>query len=166
MANTSYELGWKTFLKCKGCWEFKELNTENWYTHKEGYLWVLWRCKKCILAWRKTEHERKMARERDKDRYYNNPKRREYVYQSSKERTERHEKEGGWWNKYHLRTNRIIKKLWIRPKECPICWYKWRIVAHHPDYKEWNKIVFCCQPCHDKIHKKKLDKYTVIDLLN
>lgn len=98
MANTSYELGWKTFLKCKECWEFKELCSDNWYKHKEWYLWVLWRCKECIKAWRKTERELKMARIRDKKRYHS-------------------EKRQSWIKKYTEENYDVIKKrkeLWYK----------------------------------------------------
>lgn len=79
MANTSYEQWWKIFLMCKECWEFKEINSINRYKHKDWYLWVLWRCKSCILKWRSTERELKLARIRDHDRYHNNIKRRLYA---------------------------------------------------------------------------------------
>ena len=161
MANTSYELKWKIFLKCKECWKFKEINTENRYTHSQWYLWVLWRCKECIKAWRKTEHERVMARRRDIERYYNNIWRREYIFESSKERRKRK-----GYSAVHSKTDRYIKKLWIRPNECPLCGYKWRVVAHHPDYNKWNEIVLCCQICHDKIHKWELIEYNIINLLD
>lgn len=144
MANLNYKKDWKTFLKCKECWSFKEVNLDNWYYHNEWFLWVLWRCKQCILKWRKTEHELNMARKRDRDRYFNNKKRREFVYNSSKNRIIRHMKENKNWNALHEKAQRLIKKLWIRPTQCPICDYKWRIVAHHLDINKWNEIVFCC----------------------
>ena len=159
MANTYYELEWKTFLQCKECWEFKEVNYENWYKHKEWYLWVLGRCKECILKWRRTEHEREMARIRDMNRYTNNPQRREYIYRKSDERRERK-----WYRKTHRKTQWRIAKLKLRPSICPICWYEWRIVAHHPDYNKPYEIVFCCQICHDKIHKNKIECPTPITI--
>lgn len=161
MANDFYREKWVTFLKCKQCGIFKELNDNNRYKHNDGFLWVLWRCKECIKAWRKTEHELKMARKRDTDRYYNNPKRREYIFKSSTERRQRK-----WYWPIHTKTDRYIKKLWIHPIKCPICWCEWRIIAHHPDYKKWYEIVFCCQICHDKIHKGNLSNYTVVNLLD
>lgn len=164
MANETFVKEWKTFLKCKECWEFKELWKENWYLHKEWYLWVLGRCKECILKWRKTEHELEMARERDRDRYLNNPHRRAYLNECAKKRTERHLKENSNWILYHGKTDKMIKSLWIRPKICPICWYEWRIMAHHPDINKWNEIVFCCQPCHNKIHNWKMECPKVIEL--
>lgn len=57
-----------------------------------------------------------------------------------------------WYWALHQRTQKLIRKLWIRPKYCPICWWGWRIEAHHPNYNEWNKIVFCCVSCHQLIH--------------
>lgn len=153
MANDFYKDGWKTFLKCKECNVFKELNNDNWYYHKEWFLWVLGRCKECILAWRKTKHELEMARKRDRDRYYNSPERREYIFKSWSERRKRK-----WYWKIHCDTARLIKKMWVRPSVCPICNdYEWRIIAHHPDYNKPHEIVFCCQICHDKIHKWKIE---------
>lgn len=166
MANENYEKEWKKFLKCKECWTFKELNDVNRYKHPDWFMWVLWRCKDCIKKWRKSEHEISMARIRDRDRYKNNPKRRSYVHRLSRERTKIHMLENKCWIKNHERTNRYIRKLWIRPQICPLCWYEWRIVAHHPDINERNKIVFCCQPCHDKIHRWKIECPTPINLLN
>lgn len=161
MANDFYKEDWKTFLKCKECNVFKEINNDNRYSHKEGFLWVLWRCKECIKAGRKTEHEREMSRKRDMDRYYNNPDRREYIFKSSKERRARK----GYTN-IHTKTDRRVKKLWIRPTKCPLCNYEWRIVAHHPNYDKRYEIAFCCQICHDKIHKWKIADYNVINLLD
>lgn len=163
MANDFYEKDWKTFLKCKECNVFKEINNDNWYSHNEWFLWVLWRCKECILKWRHSEHERKMAREweRDMDRYHNNPKRREYIIKAWVERRKRK----GYW-KIHLKTERQIKKLWIRPDKCPLCWYEWRVIAHHPNYDKRYEIAFCCQICHDKIHKWEITDYNAINLLN
>lgn len=161
MANLNYEKDGKVFLKCKECGEFKEVNIENWYRHSEGFLWVLWRCKECIKKWRKTEYERWMARERDRVRYKNDDRRREMLWLYNKERKKRHLLENELWELNHLRTDRLIKRLWIRPKICPICWNNWRIVAHHPDIDIWWEIVFCCQPCHDKIHKGIIVDYRV-----
>lgn len=164
MANDNYKKDWKIYLKCKQCSTFKEINKDNWYYHNEWFLWVLWRCKECILKWRKTEHELEMARKRDRDRYHNNKKRRDYIYRSSDLRDKKHIQENKKWRAYHLRTTRRIKKLWIRPNSCPICWYEWRIVAHHPDINKWNEIVFCCQICHDKIHRWKISCYNIVTL--
>lgn len=166
MSNTSYELNWKTFLKCKECNQFKELNKDNRYSHKQWYLWVVWRCKECILKWRHSEREHEMARKRDIARYNNDPKRRAYVNKCTNNREKRHNEEMPKRMAYHQKAHRLIKKLWIRPKECPICWRTWRIIAHHPDVKKRNEITFCCQPCHTKIHQWIPLDYKLINLLD
>lgn len=164
MANPSYEKDWKTYLQCKECNQFKEINKENRYYHKEWYLWVLGRCRECVLKWRSSEREHIMSRKRDMDRYHNNPKRREDLGKWAKERTKRHEENGEQRGLLHDRTNRLIARLRIRPTECPICWNKWRIVAYHPELQTWWEIVFCCSICHSKIHRWELKKYKIIDL--
>ena len=125
-----------------------------WYFYEWKRLWL--KCKSCMLEWRKTEYERSMARKRDRDRYYNNLKRREYVFKTALERR----KEKWYWH-IHTKTEKMIKKLWMRPNYCPICWKENRIIAHHPDYSKWYEIVFCCQPCHAKIHKWELEVFNI-----
>ena len=148
-----------TMTICKICKIDKEDTRENWYFHEWKRFWL--KCKQCTLEWRKSEYERAMARERDRERYYNNPKRREYIFKTSKERKKR-----TWHTRIYNRVKRKSDKLWVRPRICPICWYEWRIVAHHPDYSKPYEIVFCCQICHDKIHRQKIECPTPIDLKN
>lgn len=161
MSNLNYEENWKKFLKCKECWEFKELNNENWYKHKQWFMWVLWRCKECIKRWRKSEHELVMARIYDKNRYYNNKSRRKYILDySSKNKKER------WLSSIHSRTDNCIHKHWLRPDCCSVCWLKHnRIVAHHPNYLKWYEVVFVCPICHSKIHLWKIQCPKPIKLL-
>lgn len=78
-------------------------------------------------------------------------------------RERRHKK---WYNSIHIKTQRLIKKLWIRPDVCPICWRETTIIAHHPDYNKWNEVVFCCNGCHNEIHAWHLECPAVINLLN
>ncbi len=160
MANDVIEKNWKKFLKCKECWEFKELSFDNWYKHSKWFMWVLWRCKECIKTWRKTEYERYMARIIDNNRYYNNPKRRDYIMETAKRRVEIK-----WYWRIHWITNNKISKLKCKPKICSVCWLEHkRIVAHHPDYSKRYEIVFCCPICHSKIHKWEIKKLNVINL--
>lgn len=161
MANDFYKEDWKTFLKCKECNIFKEINNNNRYSHKDGFLWVLWRCKECIKAGRKTEHELSMAREREKRRYYNNPERRLYIFKAWAERRKRK-----WYWNIHNKTERLIRKIKARPSKCPICNCEGRIIAHHPDYNKRYEVVFCCQICHGKIHKQKITDYKIVNLLD
>lgn len=158
MANDYYNKEWQIYLKCKECWKFKELCDDNRYKHKEWFLWVLGRCKECIKNGRKTERERVMARVRDSKRYYNNEHRRQYVFNSSTER-----RKIKWYGPVHLKTDRIIKKMWARPKQCPFCWSNSRIVAHHYDYNKPLNVVFCCDICHSRIHNNKISEKDVIE---
>ena len=58
-----------------------------------------------------------------------------------------------WYVNIQRRTRYLINKLGIRPKQCPICWYKTdKVVAHHPSYDKQYEIVFCCNSCHRLIH--------------
>ena len=161
MSNPTKELNGKTYLQCKQCDQYKQLGKECWYKHNEWYLWVLWRCKECIKEWRKTDKELTMARKRDIDRYYNNPKRRDYIYKSSRER--RKEK---WYEKIHSACYRRIKSLWIRPEHCPICnSIGKRIEAHHHNYMKPRCIIFCCKICHSKLDRWIID-YKQCDIID
>ena len=62
--------------KCKECLIEKDLSM--FYKHPLTKDWISHRCKECMLKWRKTDHELSMARERDKKRYLENPRRRLY----------------------------------------------------------------------------------------
>lgn len=138
----------KIFRKCSTCWEYKELNNENFPLNWHGFMWFLWRCKICKRKISKTEWAREKARKRDVYRYYNNPQRRQYMYWLISDRRKRK-----WYDHIHLKTARHIKKLWCRPDICPFCWkFHERIIAHHPDYSKRYEVVFCCPPCHSKIH--------------
>ena len=156
MAKT-YEKEWKTFLMCKKCWEFKELNLENRYVDIRRKLWVLCPCKECIKARNRTEEYKIRARIRDKERYHNNPERHAKCNMRVKRALQKHQQENPIWRLNHTRTDNAINRLWIRPKECPICWREWMIIAHHPDINIWNEIVFCCQICHKKIHSLEIE---------
>lgn len=158
MANEIKNEQWKQLLKCKECWKFKEITNVFWYKHNEWFMWVLWRCKDCIKKWRTSDKELKMARVRDRDRYYNNVKRRNYVFTSSKERRKRK-----WYGKIHSDAQNIIKRKYWRPNKCSVCnnivdWINiLRIVFHHPDYTKPFEWVFCCDVCHSKIHSWKIE---------
>lgn len=68
----------------------------------------------------------------------------------------------------HKMVEKFMRDNWIVISECPICWAKKRIVAHHPtspDYSKWNIVVFCCDSCHSSIHRWKIECPKPIDLL-
>lgn len=64
----------------------------------------------------------------------------------------RNKRNAMWYWAIHLKTARAIKKLWIRPKVCPICWEETRVEAHHSNYEKRNEIIFACNKCHQRIH--------------
>ena len=142
-----YEREWIIFRKCNLCWVYKELNNNNWAKNSHWFMWYLWRCKECRKKLSTTEEERAKFRIRDRNRYYNNPQRRAYMYKLISERRKLKK-----YDHIHLKTSRHIKKLWLRPDTCQFCGSKNRIVAHHPDYLKPFEIVFCCDICHKKIH--------------
>ena len=79
---------------------------------------------------------------------------RKYELEHKQEILDRKKKkrEKMWYWAIHLKTARAIKKLWIRPKTCPICWEETRVEAHHPNYEKRNEIIFACNKCHQRIH--------------
>jgi len=158
----------KIFIQCTKCKEVKELTSDNFYKNK---LWYLWYCSYCIDC-----HKRQMAKANSRtDKQYNID-----YYNSNKEIIKQRVRE---WNKsqkwkalhydnldmhrhwIQQKTQKYIKQIGIRPNSCPICWYTWLIQSHHINYDEWNKIVFCCQSCHSKIHSWVITDYNVIDIL-
>ena len=94
-------------LKCKECCIDKELS--GYYRHPQWRLWVLSRCKDCIKKWRKSEREKEMARIRDKDRYYNNQKRRKYCF----DRSSKWAKDNPVKRKAQSSVNNYYKKHWL-----------------------------------------------------
>lgn len=70
-----------------------------------------------------------------------------------------------WYWAMHLKTARTIKKLWIRPKVCPICWEEKRVEAHHPNNDIWYEIVRACNQCHQRIHNWWIECPKPINLL-
>lgn len=162
MANPTKKVKWKTYLECKECKFFKEVWSKDWYLHNQWYLWVLWRCKECIINWRKREHELQMARVRDRNRFLYNKKRRNDVIRRSTQFKKK------YWN-IHQRPQRLIRKLWLRPTLCPICYIEplnKRIEAHHFDYSQPMKIIFACSICHSKLDMWKINykECNILDL--
>lgn len=71
-----------------------------------------------------------------------------------------------WYVSIHNKTDSLIRKLWIRPIICSVCWWKWKIEAHHQDYNKWNEVVFCCQSCHKLIHNWYINNFKTVNILN
>lgn len=101
-------------------------------------------------------------RERNKERFSEKnieqwvyKRRREKYYSTHRDQylqMQRKRKRESGYEPIRTRTRNLIRKLWIRPKQCPICWAERKIEAHHPDYNKWYEVVFCCTKCHQRIH--------------
>ena len=92
---------------------------------------------------------------------------REY-YKNNRDKIQLHKKirrKEAWYWAIHLKTARTIKKLWIRPKVCPICWEEKRVEAHHPNNDIWYEIVRACNQCHQRIHNWWIECPKPINLL-
>ena len=173
----------KLYMLCRWCWEIKELTSDFWQRDKNSRTGFLYRCKECVKykgresckryyyshleymeSRRKkyyTNNREKIREKRRLNREKENAKRRERMAEISA-KIHAHNKEM-WYVNIQRRTRYLIDKLWIRPKECSICWYALsKIVAHHPDYNKPYEVVFCCNSCHRLIHLWELnveDKY-------
>lgn len=167
------ERWWKKYLVCNECWVEKELTWEFWNKDSRSELWYIYKCKECLhknakkpshkyyLSHKQKVHEynvryRREHREELRDKRRLNRKsdeawRKKNMKEISK-KTNAHAKKM-WYIPVHDKVYRAIKKLWNRPKKCPMCWYKWLVVAHHPDYSKRYEVVFCCNSCHSLIHK-------------
>ena len=177
-----YIIDEKQFLKCSMCWEIKEMTENLWYKCKSNSTWYYSRCKEChdketlnyynsnkdmlrekgrryysinkekIKERRKSYDIEKRTKFRQTDKY------REYMklyrqLHKDELRVKTYERaRRDWHDKVHHKTQYLIKKLWIRPDTCPICWYVGRIEAHHPNYENPYEIIRACNKCHQRIH--------------
>lgn len=150
MRNT-YEENWVIFGQCKKCKNFFHMNEEFWYKSKSWFMWFSSLCKTCDNKWRwKRGKNYEVAREANK-RYYEKNKKK--IVQGNHKRGK-----AKWYDIIQSSTRKRIKRLWIRPDSCPICWRKdVRIIAHHPDYSNRFLIVFCCDSCHMNIHNWNIE---------
>lgn len=123
------------------------------------------------------EHNKEWINKRNREYWNNN---REYLIKKNQEWkknnrelaniAQRKYRENRWKEQAmaHREVEKFMKDNWIVISECPICWEKKRIIAHHPtspDYSKWNIVVFCCDRCHSAIHSWKIECPKPIDLL-
>ena len=162
-----YEKNGQKYMKCPQCLEDKPVSPEFWYRAKDISIWYSSPCKECvkkvkkkykesdrgkatIRAWRtRYEDTEKWEIAREKKRKYQKQyreKNRKKIADDQRKRiaTGKHQ--------VNTKTVKQLEKLWIRPEICPICWVKWDIIAHHPDYNKRYEIIFCCKRCHQRIH--------------
>lgn len=169
------------YLKCPCCERW--LSASCFYTCKSTYFWVASACIDCSKEKRKNFYHNNIEKEKERGREYrlaNEEKERERHRQfrlthrdkrnnqnkkRAKENTDRL-----WFNRgsFHDKANRYVRKYWLRPNKCSICWKEWNILMHHPytySYDKWNKVVFCCASCHCLIHSWSIKCPNPVDLL-
>jgi len=150
-----------------------------YHSHRESYLENYknkrWRRLEYAKKYREEHFDKIMEyREKNKERlaqknieWWVYKRRREKYYNTHKDqylqRKRERKKEMGY-EPIHTKTSKFIRKLWIRPKICPICWTTWKVEAHHPDYNKWYEVVFCCTKCHQRIHNWWFECPKPIDL--
>ena len=83
-------------------------------------------------------------------------------YESRKANPETHRKYGVRWARSHP----IHKTAWeavyravktgklVKPESCESCAVRCDVEAHHPDYREKLKVIWLCEDCHRKRHKR------------
>lgn len=183
---TMRDENWVKYFKCNECWEEKPLTKEFWIRDKRKETWFTHKCKICSYKRQKIaqhkynlshkektheynlkyrqEHRDEIREKRRWNREKENIKRRERMKEIS-DKIHKHNAEMGY-NPIHQSVCRLVKKLWIRPKVCSICWYECKPVAHHPDYNKPYEIIFCCKSCHQLIHlwQLEINKKSIITL--
>ena len=178
MKRREYKYEWDVlYVKCSKCWEFKTI--DEYHKSKIWAFWTVWMCKLCMSSWQRKHYDlnRDYKAKQQQDYYWKNKERinnhkRQYRIDNISTYNQKREKinELIWFNRhtFHLRTINYIKKNWLRPTKCSICWDEWVIYSHHPSYAkfdDWSKVVFCCKSCHAQIHSWRIACPKPINLL-
>lgn len=179
------------FIECSECHQIK--SSFNYFKWNSIY-WLRSKCKECIkekyvdsaLEYRiknreKINKQKREAARRDRE-IISEKRKKSRDSEEYKEKIKLYiEEHRGEINKRHrenrqkdkrgakrLKTFRLIQKLWIKPSKCSICDKECEVQAHHPSYDEWNKIIFVCPMCHNRIHawRFKCPQDKIIDLLS
>lgn len=193
-----YRYEWDVlYLKCSICWEWGTLDTHP--KRKDKKFWVVAWCRKCNkqkrakFYWNHREEQlnsnreyvrknRKMLSEKARERCRNNREATNETVRNwralhsdiIKERTKRYlndKSEKLWfnWRSFHNKATLFVKKHWLRPNNCSICWKSWDVSMHHPYYDSfgnWSIVVFCCPACHSKIHIWEIECPSPVNLLD
>ena len=182
-------IDWILYIECSECHNMK---SEKEYFKWNCAYWLRSKCKECImkkyadtsLEYRiinkeKINKQKREAAKRDREIISERRQkkkeqikiyRKKYEKEHREETNERHRKsrqKDKRWAK-RLKTFRLIQKLWIKPSKCGICNKECEVQAHHPSYDEWNKIIFVCPMCHNRIHAWRFEcpQDKIIDLLS
>lgn len=137
---------------CKECGVCKDLN--DFYGHPLTNDKRMGRCKSCVLIGRKTEHELKLARVRDRKRYNESGKRRSWIRKNS----------GKFRIKFpwKARASQLVALYFKRvgsiskPKKSFVSGETGIIHLHHFDYSRPNEVIPCTPLEHRAFHKGSL----------
>lgn len=102
----------------------------------------------------------------DKNRDHNYEIRKKYMFEYNHSHPRKKYPRKREMDIMHSKTADYIRKKWIRPTQCNICWAERRVISHHPNNDIWNEIVWCCDRCHRLIHSGYLECPKPIDLLS
>ena len=129
------------YVKCNKCGRFLEL--KDFYKSNKGARGVCCHCKECRN--KVVNKSLKKNHKRVSNLSIKTQKRLSLKYGFNR-------------HTFHMKAIRKAKKIGY-PEICPICQQKSKIQIHHPSYKsfeDWNKIIFCCRKCHQKIHNNEI----------
>jgi len=132
---------------CRGCGVKKPI--DDYYKHSgmlDGYLNF---CKMCVrkkVSARWYKHAavlRKKEKERHQKRITNpEEKKRRLKYQQ------------GYRTPKTNKAHRIAQRYLERPNHCELCGKECKPEAHHPNYDEPSRVLWCCTVCHRQLHLK------------
>ncbi len=128
---------------CSKCKTLYEIDAFAKYKYsKDGRYYE---CRKCVAHYRRTlnhNHAEYMRKYRVK-----HPERRKDYRHTTPQNTQKTKCRDALRNA--VRDKRIDK-----PEKCNHCGNKRKITAHHPDYKKPFIVIWLCNKCHGKMHRK------------
>ena len=135
------------FKYCRGCGKNKYLS--EYYAHrrmKDGHLNF---CKECVKERIRQHRLNNPGRVRAIDK--NNYKKKK-TKPGFKERRVRQLR--SWRTPKKMRAHNLVsRKLSLgRPDYCEFCGIKCQPIAHHPNYDEPDRVIWCCRACHAHLH--------------
>ena len=134
---------------CMKCFKPKPLN--DFYKHPQMTDGRVNKCKECNKTENRINRTKNVDhyRQYDRDRFQDDPIRRESIMQTAKVLRERYPE------KYKARTavgNAVRDGRLIKPNVCSMCDSPGRIEGHHEDYSKLLDVIWVCPSCHSEFH--------------